>query len=74
MLGIGDGNYHGDAAVSWTSSMQRYATLFTAEAEYIALGEEAMEALFTGSVPSSICPELKRIMCPGFRGKLGAIP
>ena len=46
----------GGAAVSWASSTQRYVTLSTAEAEYVALGEDVKEALFTGAVLSFICP------------------
>ena len=46
------------AAVSWGSSTQRFVTLSTAEAEYVALGEGVKEALFTGEVSSFICLEL----------------
>ena len=49
----------GGAAVSWASSMQSCATLSTAEAEYVALGEGVKQTLFTGAVISSfISPEL----------------
>ena len=53
-------NTLGGAAVSWASfnSTQRCATLSTAEAEYLALGEGVKEALFTGAALSFISPEL----------------
>ena len=54
----GTATTQGGAAVSWASSTQRCDTLSTAEAEYVALGEGVKEALFTGAVLSSICPEL----------------
>ena len=48
----------GGAAVNWASSTQRFVTLSTAEAEYVALGEGVKEALFTAAVLSFIYPEL----------------
>ena len=43
------------AAFSWASSTQRCVTSSTAEAEYVALGEGVMEALFTGAVLPFLC-------------------
>ena len=45
----------------------------TAEAEYVALGEEVKEALFTGAVLSFICPELTGSCVRVFEDNQGAI-
>ena len=60
------------AAVSWVCSMQRCATLSTAEAEYEALGEGVKGALFTGAVLSFICPDLSGSCVRAFEDNQGA--
>ena len=63
----------GGAAVSWASSTQRCVTLSTAEAEYLSLGEEVQEGLFTGAALSYICPELRGSCVQVFEDNQGAI-
>ena len=63
----------GGAAVSWASSTQRWVTLSTAEAAYVALGEGAKEALFTGAVSLFTCPELNVSCARVFEDNQGAI-
>ena len=46
------------AAVSGASITSRCVTLSTTEEKYVALGEGVKKALFTGTVLSSIYPEL----------------
>ena len=61
------------AAVRWASSIPRCVTLSTAQAEYVALGERVMEALFTGAVLPFICPELTGSRVRVFDDNQGAI-
>ena len=63
----------GGAAVNWASSTQRFVTLSTAEAEYVALGEGVKEALFTGTVLSFIFPQLSGSCARVFEDSQGGI-
>ena len=63
----------GGAVIGWASSTQRCVTLFTAEVEYVALGERGKGALFTGAMLSIICPELSGSRVSFFEDGQGAI-
>ena len=51
----------GNAAVYATSRTQHFVTLYTTEAEYVALAEGAKEGMFVRSVMSSMQPNVYEI-------------
>ena len=51
----------GNAAVYTTSRTQHWVTLFTTEAEYVALAEGAKEGMFVRSVMSFMQPNVYEI-------------
>ena len=63
----------GNSGLSWISSTQKIVTLLTAEAEYVALGDEVEEALFSKSVLSSIVPSLSESCIEVYVDNEGAI-
>ena len=58
----------GNAAVYATSRTQHYVTLFTTEAEYVALAEGAKEGMFVRSVMSFIQPNVYEITLEDNKG------
>ena len=63
----------GESSVSWFSSTQKIVTLSTTEAEYVAVGDGAKEALFVKGVLSFIIPSISENCIKVFVDNDGAI-